>query len=494
MKNLKYIILPLLATLICFTSCDETLGIVDNNLNNKVQAPQVESFYPQTGSAGTEILITGVGFSEADSVQINGVTSKIKNKISDSQILIELTGMESSGKIKVFNLKGSAESSETFTVIDKAPENVELSVEASDILASGMQVDVTGQNLKTIQNIYLSGSTDRKATILFQTDEKITFTVPVICDPTAKIKLEYYEKATAKYWESDAYATNKTIVPPVVISCPGKAYLGQVLLIDVTNADRIDSVYFGTENLTFKLISNTQISVSLPTNLTSNASANLWMLHNACESDDIMPDFQIVIPTFYTYFDLHLTAHGGNGGSTGATGTGAFFDAEGGGTYTTCQAVEHPGDIEFATYSNNSGAFVFYGPQSLTSGTIKNYYCGTTSLSSLMNLTVFNAVTVKFRVLDATSAEQKVIIDMFNSNDISDLSDALFGSISVPATNNISYFKSASGNSAYKPGDIIWFKNSSTGKNGLMRVNSVDYSGIVQDKFSSAQADILYQK
>lgn len=494
MKNIKYLVLSLLLGSFLFTSCDETLGIVDNDVENKVQVPEVDSFSPESGSAGTEVMIKGIGFSEADSVQINGVTTKIKNRISDTELLVEVTGIESTGKIKVFNFKGSAESSSVFTVIDKAPENIQLSVEATDILASGMMVDIMGENLKTVQSIYLSGATDRQAKIVFQTDTKITFEVPVICDATAKIKLKYYKKSTPQYWISDNFSTDKIIVPPVLVSCPDQAYLGQVLLVDITNADKIDSVYFGTENITFKLISTSQISVTLPSNLTTNTSANLWYIHNACEDAVLKTNFQIMIPDFYTYFDLYLTAQGGNGGSTGANATASFFNAESGGTYNTCDAVQHPGDIEFATYSNGSGAFVFYGPQSLSSGTIKNYYCGTTALSTLMDLTVFNGVTVKFRRLDSTVPEQLAIIELFNNNQIVDLSDALFGSIAVPSSNSISYFKNTSGTSTYTPGDIIWFKNSTTGKNGLMRVNSVDYSGAGQDKFSSAQADILYQK
>jgi len=493
MKNIKYIITLIAISILCLTSCDEKLEINDNNIENKASVPEIASFSPTSGSAGTQVTIKGSGFAFADSVLINNVKTNIKTKISDSEILVELTGMETSGKIDVYNFKGVGQSKDNFSVFYKVPENLQVSIE-SGVLKSGMPVVIEGENLKTVQEVYLSGTTDRIAKILFQTDEKLIFEIPVICDSQAKIKLEYYEQTDVKYWESTQYPTDKVIVPPVLVSSPTRAYLGQVIYIDITNADRIDALNFGTKNLQFDLVSDSRISVTLPNDLTENTTSNLWMIHNACDNEDIISDFMITIPTFYTYFDIRLTAQGGNGGGTGANAEAGFFDAEGGGTYTTCEAVQHPTEIEFATYSNGNGGFVFYGPQALLDGTIKNYYCGTTALNKLMDMAAFNGVEVLFRRLDVNNATQKALIDKFNGNEITDLSDAAFEGITAPSSKNISYFKNTTGNSTYTPGEIIWFRNGKTGKNGLMRVNVVDYSGTGQDKFSSAQADILYQK
>jgi len=116
-------------------------------------------------------------------------------------------------------------------------------------------------------------------------------------------------------------------------------------------------------------------------------------------------------------------------------------------------------------------------------------------LSTLMDMAQFNGVTVKFRRLDPEVETQKALIDKFNNNEIIEINADLFNGISAPASNNIAYYKYNTGyTSGFTPGDVIWFQNSATNKNGLMRVNSVNYSGTAQDKFSSALADILYQK
>ncbi len=495
MKYFKYYIFPLFSLCLLLSACDETLHINENDILNSVKAPEVTDFVPQSGSAGAEITLSGLGFATADSVQINGVRTRIKNKISDTQMIIEITGFETSGKIKVFNNKGTGQSAGNFTVEYVEPEDVTVELNPGDVLVSDMPLDITGEGLKSVTAAFLSGTTDRKAQILFQSDNLLTILIPVICDSEADIKLEYHKGAEAYYWVSQAYPTNKIIVPPVVLSTPAQAYKGQVITVGVTNPDRIDNIYFGTDELNFVISSSNQIKITLPSYFTQDMTADLWMTHNACEDLTIQSGFVVVVPNCYSYFNLFTMAQGGNGGSTGANSTASFFDGEHG-TYTNCEATSHPKDIEFITYSNGSGAYVFYGPHALAEGTLKNFYCGTNALTAAgqMNVSEFNSVTVKFRRLDAANATQKELIDKFNNCEIKDITDDLFTGITAPSANNISYFKNTSGNSTYTPGDVIWFQNSYTNKNGLMRVNVVDYNGTAQDKVANAFIDVLYQK
>jgi len=501
MKHIKLYIIPVFLFILCATSCKETLEINDNDLIGSVQAPEINDFAPASGSAGMQVTINGKGFSIADSVFVGGVKTKIKSRVSDTSIIVELTGMEASGKIKVFNPKGNGESGESFTMVYKQPEDIQLSINPGDLLVSGTSLDISGANLAGVDSIFLSGASNRVAKILYQDENKITIELPVTCDTEAAIKMKYYEQATAKYWTSDVYSTNKIIIPPVFSNVPARAYVGQSIFIDAENANMIDSIYFREKNLTFELVSDNSIKIIMPDDYTAGISGDLSVMHNACEEEVIQSDFNIVVPQCYAYFDVYMTAQGGNGGGTGATSNNSFFDAEMGGTYSTCDVKDHPQDVEFISYSNGSGAFVFYGPHALSQGTIKNFYCVNTAgtLGNWEQLSLFNAVTVKFRVLGrSTDADAKAaelaLAEKFNNNEIVDITSDLFTGITAPASNNMSYFKYASGNSTYLPGEIIWFHNSFTNKSGLMRVNSVSYSGIVQDRVSSALIDVLYQK
>mgnify|MGYP000910273449 CR=1 FL=1 len=86
--NYLYIVSSLLLITLSY-SCDESSQMDTNDIKGSVVEPAVTSFYPSSGVAGTEVMITGENFSSVESVYVGNQQVKIKNRISNTQILLK---------------------------------------------------------------------------------------------------------------------------------------------------------------------------------------------------------------------------------------------------------------------------------------------------------------------------------------------------------------------------------------------------------------------
>jgi uncharacterized repeat protein (TIGR03803 family) len=77
--------------------------------------PKVISFIPPSGSVGTQVTITGTGFTQTTGVKFNGTVSTFTVN-SDTQITATVPTGATTGKITVTTKGGSASSSTSFTV------------------------------------------------------------------------------------------------------------------------------------------------------------------------------------------------------------------------------------------------------------------------------------------------------------------------------------------------------------------------------------------
>jgi len=91
------------------------LGTATSPVNFEVLPPSIRSFSPTTGSVGTRVTISGVGFAGLGSVKFNGVPAQVVYA-GASWILVRVPEGATSGPISVTAATGAGTSTSSFTV------------------------------------------------------------------------------------------------------------------------------------------------------------------------------------------------------------------------------------------------------------------------------------------------------------------------------------------------------------------------------------------
>lgn len=105
-------------------------------------APIVTGFSPAGASTGSQVTITGVGFTSATTVQFNGVTASF-NRTADNQITATVPASATTGPIRVFVNSTFFTTSSNF-VVGPLPKITDVNVSSGSV---GTQVYISGQNL-----------------------------------------------------------------------------------------------------------------------------------------------------------------------------------------------------------------------------------------------------------------------------------------------------------------------------------------------------------
>lgn len=90
----KWRLASLFACVIFWTSCD-SISMKDV----VVSAPQIVSFSPESGSIGSEIVVTGEYLDDVVSATIGGEKVTILQKVSNERLSLKVTGNAKSGKL-----------------------------------------------------------------------------------------------------------------------------------------------------------------------------------------------------------------------------------------------------------------------------------------------------------------------------------------------------------------------------------------------------------
>lgn len=145
-----------------------------------VEAPTIANFTPNSGCAGTSIVITGTGFSSVTDVSIGGtpVTDYIVNSTTQITAII---GAGTTGTVTVTNTTDTATSTETFTItpspeaptgnatqviavnpgIDATIEDITITLEEDGIVTwyTSEEDALTGENALAPGTVLISGNT-----------------------------------------------------------------------------------------------------------------------------------------------------------------------------------------------------------------------------------------------------------------------------------------------------------------------------------------------
>jgi hypothetical protein len=135
-----------------------------------VAAPVVTSFTPTSGPVGTDVTISGTGFTGATSVTFNGTTASFV-EVSDLEITASVPAGATSGLIAVTTAGGTGTSTGTFTVV-AAPVLTSFTPTSGPV---GTGVTISGTGFTGATSVTFNGTS---ASFVEVSDVEITTTVP----------------------------------------------------------------------------------------------------------------------------------------------------------------------------------------------------------------------------------------------------------------------------------------------------------------------------
>jgi Malectin domain len=135
-------------------------------------APDITSFDPTSGGAGTQVTLTGNKFTGSTAVAFNG-TSAVFTVNSNTQITTAVPVGATTGKISVTNLGGTRSSLTNFTVLSAAP-----------VILTGLQAFNTG-GLSTTATVSCLGQTSKQQLLLPGTITTINTGWTAPCSPVS---------------------------------------------------------------------------------------------------------------------------------------------------------------------------------------------------------------------------------------------------------------------------------------------------------------------
>ncbi len=142
-------------------------------VSNTNSAPQISSFSPTSGTAGTSVTINGSSFSTVSAVAFNGAAASFKTS-SDSQIVAVVPNGATTGAISVTNPSGTATSSAAFTVTQTstAPKISSFTPTSGSV---GGSVTISGSGFTGASGVAFNGTA---AAFTVASDSQINTSVP----------------------------------------------------------------------------------------------------------------------------------------------------------------------------------------------------------------------------------------------------------------------------------------------------------------------------
>jgi len=219
-----------------------------------IGSPTITGFSPTSGVAGTNITITGSGFTGTTAVAFNGASSTFTVN-SASQITTQVPSNATIGPITVTNSAGSASSASSFTPLPRitgfAPNNG----------TAGTSIVLTGSNFLGATAVSFNGG---NASFTVNSATQITATVPV--DATQG-------KITVTTPAGSAASGPQFKPLPVITSfSPTSGAPGITVTISGTNLLQASSVKFNGKNAaSFTVDSASQISAVVPSGVSTGS-------------------------------------------------------------------------------------------------------------------------------------------------------------------------------------------------------------------------------
>jgi hypothetical protein len=371
------------------TNADGTVTSPTNFTLTAPPVPTITSFSPTGGPVGTVVTVTGTGFLGASSVKFNGTVATAFTVSSGTQITATVPTGATTGKISVTTGGGTATSTADFTVTNGTAPTITSFTPTFG--PAGTRVTITGTNF--------TGATDVKIGTKFDPAFKVDSGTQITA--TVQNGAQNGPVIVTSPSGTGTSSTNFTVgtapIPQITSFTPTSGPVGTKVTLTGTGFTGATSVAFnGVVDTTFKVVSDTQITATVPSTATTGKIAVTGPGGTGTSKTDFVvtsPFISGLAPKIGPW-GTQVVISGGN--LTGATsvkfnGTTATFSVNSGTQITaTVPNGATTGPIS-VTSSNGTGT-------SANTFTIKHLRSVSLSLSD--KLTASGAVTVK----DGTSA------------------------------------------------------------------------------------------
>ena len=258
----KWRLASLFACVIFWTSCD-SISMKDV----VVSAPQIVSFSPESGSIGSEIVVTGEYLDDVVSATIGGEKVTILQKVSNERLSLKVTGNAKSGKIVLSNSVGEGVSEGNFTIEYPAPTISSTGMPTE--IEMGNKLLISGSHMNVISAVLFTAeghTTGNEASILSQNEDEILVKIPYVESDKAAITFRYFNGASQVETpiESAPQMTVARYEPNVTTSSFEPANIGDIVVLNGTYLNKIDKVMLGTIECNIALQTENELKFAVP--------------------------------------------------------------------------------------------------------------------------------------------------------------------------------------------------------------------------------------
>ena len=251
----KWTLAALFACLFFLCGCDST-----SMKDVVISSPEVLSFSPESGSIGSEVIVTGEYLDDVVSATIGGGKVTILQKVSNQRLSLKVTDQARSGKIVLTNSIGEGVSEAEFTLEYPAPVVSQTGVPSevemgNNLLLSGSHMNVVSAVLFTAAE---GGTAGNEAEIVSQNENEIVVKVPYVESDRAVVTFKYFN-GTENVETSSSSAPQLTVKryePEVTTNVFEPANVGDVVVLEGTYLNKIDKVLVG--DIECKIMSKTE--------------------------------------------------------------------------------------------------------------------------------------------------------------------------------------------------------------------------------------------
>ena len=217
--------------------------------------PTITSFTPTSGAVGTLVTITGTNFSGATVVKFGGVIATF-NVVSDTEITATVPAGATTGKILVKTPAGKATSLTKFTVgSGSTTDDHQFHAHLGPV---GTLVAITGTNFTASAVVQFNGLTGTGFVFVSPTKVKATVPAGAMTGPISVTTPS----------GTGTSATNFTVIsgslPTITSFTPTSGPVGTLVTINGTNFSGATVVKFGGVIATFNVVSDTEITATVP--------------------------------------------------------------------------------------------------------------------------------------------------------------------------------------------------------------------------------------
>jgi len=483
---------PIALLIIALTACKEEPA------TNKIEVfpPVLTDFAPKTGEIGTEVTITGENLHQVDTVMFGDGLGELKYRINKNTIIVVITSASRTGKVTLKNSKGTSQSTEDFEVIFVNPAVETYPTEGT----VNKDLVLEGTNLHVVDSILIDSI---KTTVISKRKNEIVFRVPFVeTEDPVSLQLFYFDGTSNVAAGPGGKTFTVLKESPVIDVLPDMLEKYTPISIVGENLQLIDSLFFNNVKLQILTKSDIEIVVDLPSNYFDGpATGVLKGIYYGVKELVLSDNFRVISNVnekrYHQWDNVLLSARV----PTNSNGTEyAFFDAETGMVYHSCDVHSNRMSIDFYVY-DQMGFVQLYGPHNGAS-TVKNYKCDNKSIvSDDLVWSDFHGINTRFKILSKDSVTHLPLINAYESGSIVEITESLFEGILLPATSSPRIYKSTgdtgfdrAAHMAVDGNNLAWVRNYTTGKDGIIEILGLPREAHANGRIADVRFNIIWSK